>query len=289
MRQGEFILLLLLAASIAAFASCIWVLGRHWTLKYREQQVDEASESLKAIFLSVPPLVLLAINLATVVLFYVAFSWYFGTWVFGVVGGALGFLVPSRVIRRLRERWLNTIDEQFPQALTVLANSLRAGLGISQAVALVTDESLPPLRYELTRVRREEQMGVSASDALGHLAERVPTEDMRLFTSAVRLTLQTGGSLADVLSTLAATIRERRRLRGKVSALTAQGRMQAWVVAVMPFAVFLMMSAVEPEMMFRMFGIMLGPISLGRIVLAVVVGLEALAFLWVRKIMAVEV
>lgn len=289
MSAGELVFFSVLAVSIAAFVYSGWLAGRVWSRAYREHFVVKAGQLLKEIFISVPAPVLHALNLGTVVLFYVVFSWYFGTWVFGVLGGAVGLFIPSQVIRALRRKWLNKIDAQFPQTLTVLANSLRSGLALPQAAAIVTEESLPPLRDELAIMLHEQQVGVPAIDAVKHLAARVPTEEMKLFASAVGLTLQTGGSLADVLSSLADTIRERQRLRGKVDALTAQGRMEALVVAAMPFVVFLMMSLFDSEMTLRLFEIMLGPISLGRLLLAIVLGLELIAFLWIRKIMNIDI
>jgi len=289
MNVGRLVFLAVLATTIGLFVHAGWWLTRVWARKYRERHVNEASQSLSEIFLMVPPSVLWGVNLSTLVLFYATFSWYFGTWVLGVVGGLIGFSLPRRVIRLLRQRWLSQVEEQLPEALAVLANSLRAGLGFSQALALVAKESPRPISFELTRALREEQMGTPLTEVMRHLAERVKTEEARLLASAVGMTIQTGGKLADVLSTLAGTIRERQRLRGKISALTAQGRMQARVVAVMPFAVWGIMFLFEKEMMLAPFAVMVGPISLGRIVLAIVLLLEFLAFLWVRKILAVDI
>lgn len=262
----------------------------HRQLEQYEKQEGQRERYLRGMYVNIPRPVLFVFSIGTVVLLYQLFAWYFCTWVAGLVGAVIGLLIPARAVRALRQRYLDKIEEQFPAALNVLANSVAAGLGLRQAIAEAARESPPPLSHELRRVGEEQSdLSYPIAVAVEHLAQRLQTEDTRLFSAAVSLNRKAGIGLREVLTTLAGTIRERQRLRGKIKALTAHGRLQALLVALIPFGAFLLMSQIDSEMTSRMFKIMLGPISLGRVVLAAVLFIEFIAFFWIRRIVAIDI
>src|SRR5699024_5297959 len=152
-------------------------------------------------------------------------------------------------LRWLRYRRLRRLDEQLPDLLLALAGSLRAGTGIQSALQHVSQHIAAPLAHELALVRREQRMGVPLEQALQSFAGRVPTEGARLVVSALRIAMQTGGSLAQTLERIAKTLRARLYLQGRVRALTAQGRMQAWVMAVLPAMLAGVLTWLDPEAM----------------------------------------
>lgn len=129
---------------------------------------------------------------------------------------------------------INAFVEQLELALRLMASGLRTGLGLRQSLALVTDEMPDPARYEFSRVIGQANIGVGLHDALDDLAQRLPQNETLMMARVIRIQSNTGGDMAKVLEQLANTIKERRRMRRKVSALTAEGRAGAMVLAGLP-------------------------------------------------------
>ena len=158
-----------------------------------------------------------------------------------LVLGALGALLPGLVLGRIATRRSATFDAQLPEALETIANSLRAGYSLPAAVEFAASETPTPLGGELARLRDEQRLGMEVRDALGGFADRVGTDDARMFVTAVLIQRETGGNLADLLANLAALVRERQAFKLRVAALTAEPRMSALVLALLPLGVLVMM------------------------------------------------
>ncbi len=137
---------------------------------------------------------------------------------------------------------------QLEMVLRMLAGALRVGLGLRQAIILVTEEVPDPARREFMRVIGRTNIGLSVLDALDELAKSMPSNEMTMFSRALRVQSQTGGDLAKVLETLAATIRDRRRVQRKMSALTAQGRFGAIIIGALPLLVGGFVIATQADM-----------------------------------------
>lgn len=183
------------------------------------------------------------------------------------------------------EAWLGArrrrrlLLEQFPAFLERLSATLRAGTGIEQALERCALEAREPLRGELSRAVQAVKVGRDLRAALPELAARLAIPDAALAASAIGLAIETGGSLGDALDAIAATVRERRRVEGKLAALTAQGRMQAWVIGLLPVALGIFLWSWDPASL-RWF--METPT--GRLSLAAAVALEAVGVLWILRI-----
>src|SRR5690606_22409498 len=134
------------------------------------------------------------------------------------------------LLAHLRLRRRQQFDAQLPDALLAIASAMRAGTGIATALRYLVSEGDPPLAQELDLVLRELRVGVNLDTALNNLALRMPTEATALATSAMRLANVTGGSLSEALERIAETVRSRLHMEGRIRALTAQGRLQAWVL-----------------------------------------------------------
>jgi tight adherence protein B len=141
------------------------------------------------------------------------------------------------------------IERQLAQALDTITRALRAGHGFTAGLQTAAEETAEPLGRELRTVVDEVRFGVSMRQALDHLAQRVPDSDLRFFVIAVQIQQETGGNLSEVLSSLSALIRQRQELLGRVRALTAEGRMSAWVLSVLPFAMAGSLAAINPDFM----------------------------------------
>ena len=145
-------------------------------------------------------------------------------------------------------RTLARFTDQLEGTLRQLAGAVRVGLGLRQALISVAEQSEEPTGRELTRVIGATNLGVPLTDALDALAERMITDETKMFAQIVRVQSRTGGDLGAVLDGLADTIRDRRRFRRRVSALTAQGRLSAWVVGALPVFMFLFIVGTQPEL-----------------------------------------
>lgn len=195
-----------------------------------------------------------------------------------VLGGVYLWVAWRRYAR------LNEFNAQLELALRVMASGLRVGLGIRQALSQVVDEMPDPAKYEFARVIGQTNLGVSVHDAMDDLAARMPSNETLMMARALRVQSQTGGDLATVLEHLSNTIRDRRRLVRKATALTSEGRMSAIVLESIPpvLAVFIVLT--QPEM-----GRALLQTSIGHIVLAVLAALELGGFFWLRQMLRLAV
>ena len=157
--------------------------------------------------------------------------------------------IPYFLVSRTKAERLTKIEQQLPDALDLMGRSMRAGHAFPTALKLVGEEMSDPLAEEFRTVFDEVNFGVSMSDALMNLASRVPSTDLRYFVIAVLIQRETGGNLTELLGSISAIIRDRLKLLGQVRVLSAEGRMSAWVLGLLPFGSAVIMNAVNPEFM----------------------------------------
>lgn len=222
-----------------------------------------------------------ALWLAVVVLFHPAPL--IGALYFPICFFAASLGAKSWIERRIRTR-LRAFGEQLELVLRLMASGLRAGLGLRQALVLVVDELDDPARDEFRRVLGQATIGVSPYDALDALAARMPSDETQMMVRAIRVQSQTGGNLAKVLEHLAQTIRERRRVTRKMRALTAEGRMTAWVVGLLPVLVGAFIITFNAGMRH---GLLFT--GLGHGVLALIAVLEGMGAFMLRRILRFDI
>ncbi len=205
----------------------------------------------------------------------------------GVIGALMGAGVGATVLRLwLRSRAAarrRAFAEQLPDALSLMSNALRSGHSFLQAAELCGQELPEPGGGEWRRVLHESRVNIALEDALGNLLARVGGDDLDLMVTAVLIQRQVGGNLAEVLDRIAETLRQRVRLRGEVRALTAQGRLSGWIVGMLPAALLVLVSLINPSYMSPMLGS-----TFGRILLAVAAAFEGIGALMIRKLINIE-
>lgn len=210
-----------------------------------------------------------------------------------VIGVPLAVAIPSSVamlalprfaLAAARRRRLNRLDAQLPDFLLALAGVLRSGSGLQVALRQVARHSVRPLAQELGLFLQQQRMGLSFVEALDALQGRASTESVGLVVAAIKVSGHTGGSLAETLERISATLRTRLQLLGRIRALTAQGRMQAWVMAALPAVLAAALYAIDPESM-----AMLWRTAEGWAVVALILILEGAGFFMVRRIVNIEV
>jgi tight adherence protein B len=192
--------------------------------------------------------------------------------------------VPSLVLRRKLNKRLDALHAQLPDVLMILASSMRAGHSFLQALDTVSKEVGDPSGPEFSRVVTEIRLGRTPDDALNALAERVGTEEFKWAMMAVNVQREVGGNLAEVLDTLAQTVREREAVRRQIRVLSAEGRLSMWLLAAIPPAICLYITWVNPTYMRLLWTTHLG---WGLIVMAMT--LMTVGFFVARKIVRIDV
>ena len=196
----------------------------------------------------------------------------------------IAYVAIRALLNNLREKWLDLFEGQLEDAAHLLANSLKAGLGFMQGLELVADQIEPPFRDKIRAMLRDVRLGGTLKDAFKKLEEEVPeSESLKTFTSAIVIQLQTGGNLSEVLDHVAETITLRRKLKRRIQALTAEGRLSAYVITVLPFFIEFMLWLTQRDLFRPMI-----ETPLGLLINGVCFVLIVIAFIWIKKIITIE-
>lgn len=226
-------------------------------------------------------MLLLACALAGTVTF-VAIALISNAW-FGLLLGVLAAAAPYWYVRRAATKRLAKLEEQFPQAVDLIAASLRAGHAFTTGLLMAGEEIAAPLGPEFRLVHDQQNYGRPLPDVLKGLAERVPLLDVRIFVTAVLTQRETGGNLAEVLDKLSALVRERFKVRRQVRAVSAHGRITGVVLCALPPVVAGALFLIAPEHVRTLIDDPLGlQLTLGAVALQIV------GTLAIRRIVAIE-
>jgi tight adherence protein B len=201
-----------------------------------------------------------------------------------LAAGAVLASLPLAYILRMRRARLRKFEEQFPESLEFLGRSMRAGHAFSVSLEMIHSEFRDPLAGEFRRVYDEQNLGMPLEAALEKLAQRVPLMDVHFFVSAVLLQKRTGGNLAELLDKLAYLIRERFKLRGRIRAISAHGRMTGAVLSLIPVVVGGIMFYVNPS-----YSQFFSSDSLGKMMIGGAVALQLIGYGVIKKIVSIEV
>ena len=202
----------------------------------------------------------------------------------GLVGGVVGYFLPRIWVSRRIGGRLSAFNKQLPDTITLLSNSLRAGSSFLQSSELVSRESPPPVSEEFGRVVREVNLGLTMEQAMANMVRRIKSDDLDLMVTAINIQQQVGGNLAEILDTIAFTIRERVRIKADVQTLTAQGRYSGYLVAFLPIGIAGALNVINPSFMQPLF-----EETLGRILLGVGGVMMMIGFFMIQKITNIEV
>jgi Flp pilus assembly protein TadB len=215
----------------------------------------------------------------------VALTLAIGNLLVGVLGGALiGWLGMHAILSIRIGRRRNAFSEQLPDVLQLIAGSLQSGFSLPQAVDAVVREGTQPAAEEFSRALAEARIGADLQDALNRVADRMDSTDLRWTVMAIRIQREVGGNLAEVLRTTVGTMRERAYLRRQVSALSAEGRLSAYILIALPILVGGWFFYSDPSYMRPLYTTLIGLVMLVGCVVLIVVG----AF-WMRKLIKIEV
>ena len=208
-----------------------------------------------------------------------------------LVGALIGFMIPRMWLGRRKSSRLNAFNKNLPDTITLIANALRAGSSFLQAIELVVRESRPPISTEFGRVIREVNLGLPFEQALENMVRRVKSDDLELMATAISIQHTVGGNLAEILDSIAFTIRERVRIKGEIKTLTAQQRLSGYVVGFLPIGLAGFIFVAAPKFFDPMFANPPGIIGLPAGVIILFVGgfMMFIGFMLIRKIVDIEV
>jgi tight adherence protein B len=201
----------------------------------------------------------------------------------GLLAAALVSTLPYVYVRRARTKRLAKFEEQFPEAIDLLARALRAGHALTTGLQMVGDELPDPIRGEFRQLYDQQSYGLPLPDALRSFARRVPLIDAKFFVTALLTQREAGGNLAEVLDNLASIIRDRFRVKRQVRVISAHGRITGWVLAGLPPTLALVLSFMIPEN-YRNF--YTDPLGIRMLVGAAV--MQIIGTLIIRKIVNIE-
>jgi tight adherence protein B len=202
----------------------------------------------------------------------------------GLIGLWLGTYVPGWVLRLMVRRRRARLEAQLVDGILALSNSVRAGLTLVDALRLVEENAPQPTSQEFGLILREYEHGLALEQALDNAALRIPNPSYKLVFAALKTSRERGGNVGDTLDRISESVREIHRLEERVKTLTAQGRLAARIMMLMPVFIAAILYLIDPQ------GIMLlftDPV--GHILLMFIVLLNVLGFLWIRKIVSIDV
>jgi tight adherence protein B len=208
-----------------------------------------------------------------------------------LIGALIGFMLPRFWLGRRKNGRLGAFNKQLPDTITLIANALRAGSSFLQAIELVVRESRPPVSTEFGRVIREVNLGLPFDAAMENMVRRVRSDDLELMATAITIQHQVGGNLAEILDSIAYTIRERVRIKGEIRTLTAQQRLSGYVVGFLPIGLAGFLFIAAPGFMDPMFANPPAVLGLPAGVIILVFGgiMMFIGFMLIRRIVDIEV
>jgi tight adherence protein B len=200
------------------------------------------------------------------------------------VGGIVGLATPVLWLLRCRKTRVAKFEEQFPEALDLMARAIRAGHAFQTALGMVADELPAPVGPEFRKAFEQQNFGLPLREALNALADRIPLLDIRFFVTAVTIQRESGGNLSEILENLAHVVRERFKIRRQVRTHTAHGRFTGYVLLALPAALALALFRLSPDQMNLLFRE-----QMGRMMLMGAVVMQTIGYFWIRRIIKIEV
>jgi tight adherence protein B len=246
--------------------------GSRWFSKRQERTASAAKSELEGMFIFTDANRIMVINVAVLILLPVVAWFVFGNLLLVGACVALAFVAPRYVVRYIALRRLQLFEKQLPDALMMLTGALRAGASLPIALESVANEGKPPVSQEFELLLREMRLGTDFGVALQNLERRVPLQDLAMVTAGMALAREVGANLAETLESIAATIRAKLQMEGKIRSLTAQGKMQGLVMSGLPIFLIVILRMMEPEAMAPLFSEWYGWCTLAVIMLAVGIG-----------------
>jgi tight adherence protein B len=277
-----FVASVFLGATMLAYA--VLLKGRDFMAGYKETFTESASANMADMFLFIDATRLFYINIAAIVVVPLLIWIILGDLPTALAVFAMLALLPSIIYRSMRKKRLKKFEEQLPDGLLMLTGAMRAGASLSIALEGLVKEQPAPLSQEFELFMREQRIGVDFEKSLSNMEKRLPIQDFAMLTSALRINREIGGNLAEILESLAETLRRKHQMEGKIDSLTAQGKLQGIVMTGLPVLLGVLLYFLEKESMEKLW-----TTTIGWVVLGIIIIMEAMGYVMIRKITSIDV
>jgi tight adherence protein B len=204
--------------------------------------------------------------------------------VLGIILGIAGYMVPRLYVAQRKSKRVNALEKQLPDALNMLANSLKAGFGLMQSLDLASRELSHPLSTEIRHLMQDINVGMQTTEALALFGKRSGSADLDIVVTAMLIQQSTGGNLAEILETVGHTMRERNRIKGEIKTLTTQQTLTGYIIGGLPIVIALGISVVNPDYIRPLYTTLPGYAMLG-----FAACMETFGVIVIKKILAIEV
>ena len=207
-----------------------------------------------------------------------------GLLVLGPFGLPFGFKLPRFIVNQMWNRRLLKFEDQMLDALSFMSNGLRSGLSLVQCMEMVVEEISDPISQEYGLVLNEQRVGVAFEDALLNLERRIDSEDLQIMVTSINILRQSGGNLSETFETISYTIRERKKVQGKIRALTAQGIAQSVVITCLPFVLAAVLWTFDHQLIQRLWSTWIG-----WVLITIMLTLQTVGALIMKRIVTIRV
>ncbi|MEW7999916.1 MAG: type II secretion system F family protein [Candidatus Thiodiazotropha endolucinida] len=277
----------ILALVFVAISAAIWVLlgfSVHGYERYQSVFTEQTESKLENLFLFVDAKKMFLLNVASLLALPVVIYFFTGSFFYIALTLLALLVMPKLLLIRMEAKRKEKLIHALPDALTQIASGMSAGQTFLSAVETMVNETKGPISQEFSLVLREQRLGMSLSEAMDNLAERVQTEELDLVVTATQIANDVGGNLSQIFRRLSDSLRRKMEMEGKIKALTSQGILQGWVVGLLPFFIIGALYFVDRENIAPIFTNLLGWIFL-----AIIIILEIIGGLMIRKIVNIDI
>ena len=230
------------------------------------------------------PSTILLVSIGLSVIFVILSMMFVRVPVAWIIAGVMGCVSPTLWLKYKRHVRMKKFEEQFPEALDLLSRAIRAGHAFQTAMGMVADELPAPVGVEFRKSFDQQNFGLPLKEALDELALRMPILDVRFFVTAVLIQRETGGNLSEILDNLAHVVRERFKILRQVRVHTAHGRFTGYVLLALPAALGIALNFINPDHMRLLF-----EERMGHMMIATAIVMQIVGYIWIRKVIKIEV
>lgn len=284
--QGTVLLGIVLIAFVGALLLLVLINGTWVTAKldgFYGRYVGWVGRQLDDLYIDFSPRRFFWFHMAGVLLVFLAMTQFVG-WIGGAVVAAAAYFIPSFLLKRARDKRLDRFDQQLIDALQSMAASMRAGLVLTQAMQVVSDSMEPPISQEFRLMLKEHKLGLTLEDALVKMGNRLRSRFFDMVMTGILITRVHGGNVPQIFEDTSQAIREIFRLEEKIKTMTAQGKLQGYVIGLMPMAFAFAVYLIDPEYISELF-----TDPKGYVIIFLILAFEAIGIFLIRRILAADI
>jgi tight adherence protein B len=277
----------ILALLFVSISAVVWMLlgfSMRGYERYQSAFTEKTESKLENLFLFVDAKKMFLLNVALLLVLPVVIYFITGTFFYVVLSIVTLLVLPKFLLMRMEVKRKENLIKALPDALTQIASGMSAGQTFLSAVETMVKETNGPISQEFSLVLREQRLGMTLGEAMDNLGERVQAEEMDLLVTATQIANEVGGNLSEIFRRLSDSLRRKMEMEGKIKALTSQGILQGWVVGLLPLFIIGALYFVDRENIAPIFNNLLGWIFL-----AVILVLEIIGGLMIRKIVNIDI